>query len=1422
MLKNRVCACLLVALLLAAMLPVSVAAAGALPSGTPAYEQNTFVGVSPLGTTINLFDYWLTNQTDSDGKNPDDFENRGINQGHALLFGNGMGDDGQPNYGDWNKWTKGKAPRTDIVDSQLDNGYPVLTLNISGTAIDDRKGNESLAYLFDPAIEHNGKAVYEDVQNLLQIDTDGYYSYNSHSNYAVFYEDTNSFLLYNHPGVRWGGAAGQNGQFFPFNAVDAESWNDIDRLYNSHMTSTHDSINHYFGVHMSTRFVQQNNGYIDEDKKKPIEYEFSGDDDVWVFIDGVLVADLGGIHDEASLSINFATGDIRINETLKTQKLGYILGYDGTTLPDETYHTLDFFYLERGNVDSNMSLKYNLVYVPESNIYKIDQNGDPLPGLTFELCKAERQPDGSYAAGDVLAKGTTDADGRIILLDEKNDLLTIQKLIDELNNPDLTNETTALILRETDSPDDRYRSSGDLELYFYQSQLDSPPFLLSKNHWQTGAHAVARLTATTEENIKYKSGEAEFEATFNPENHLMFAVVFKKVGKEWRPISGSPATGWTVAADDSWGSIQKANLYRFVLSSSGSYTAMIDELPGDVKKYVEAGGAEDSYRIRYYFSKQNVLEAINGNNTFEITSDMNRVAAVNLYVPNISNDLTVQKLDQNGNLITNDDATFELRPASPDGTYNPSAAAVQTLDTSEGKATFTAIPNGTYYLVETAAPDGYTANATPVKVIVNDTGVYANAGTAGDGISVERGVGRLVNSMAQFASKDTVDTTLNQIVAKFYTTEKVPNEDFQWREIKDTDDGPAFSPVGDVDYHPAYSVTENSPPEWYLFETAPGSVATTPVGMHLAHLADHSGGRCNGLYQTTVTLKDGGQGITAQETDTGWSALLVEQCKLHTRDNGTPHTDLTGDNLTDLTALFTGDVTVKVKNDRIVGNLAVQKTVAGNAGEIDREWEFTIELENADGTALSGSFPYKGGSIVTGVDQPPDDTLTFNSDGKATISLKHGQKITIEGIPANVTYTVTEDEADGYETTPDGGTTSGKIEANKTAMAAFTNTKSVYQRLTVEKTVEGADGDKEKAWEFTIELKNADGMALNGNFPYKGGSIVTGVTPPTGGTLTFGNDGKATIRLKHGQKITIENIPVNVTYTVTETEADDDGYVTAPDGTISGTIEAGKDATASFTNSKTILRGGLTVTKTVAGNAGDKDRKWNFTVTLSDTSISGTYDGMSFKDGVATFTLKHGEQKTARGLPAGIDYFVSEAEASQDGYTTRATGASGQIPAEGTATAAFTNMKSIPRGNLSVSKTVSGSNPPSKTAFGFTVILSDRTVDGRFGEMTFRSGVAEFTLRHGETVTASGLPAGVGYLVQEEANEAYTVSSEGAEGLIEPDGTATARFVNRRVVLPPKTGDDSHTELWFMLMAFSLCCAAFLIGHQKRGGRTGR
>ena len=77
---------------------------------------------------------------------------------------------------------------------------------------------------------------------------------------------------------------------------------------------------------------------------------------------------------------------------------------------------------------------------------------------------------------------------------------------------------------------------------------------------------MARLTVTTNETITYDNKSTAFD----PENNLMFAVVFKKVGNEWRPISGSPATGWNIEADGSWESIRKANLYPFMLPAAAA------------------------------------------------------------------------------------------------------------------------------------------------------------------------------------------------------------------------------------------------------------------------------------------------------------------------------------------------------------------------------------------------------------------------------------------------------------------------------------------------------------------------------------------------------------------------------------------------------------------------------------------------------------------------------------------------------------------------------------------------------------------------------------------------------------------------------------------------------------------------------------
>lgn len=103
--------------------------------------------------------------------------------------------------------------------------------------------------------------------------------------------------------------------------------------------------------------------------------------------------------------------------------------------------------------------------------------------------------------------------------------------------------------------------------------------------------------------------------------------------------------------------------------------------------------------------------------------------------------------------------------------------------------------------------------------------------------------------------------------------------------------------------------------------------------------------------------------------------------------------------------------------------------------------------------------------------------------------------------------------------------------------------------------------------------------------------------------------------------------------------------------------------------------GNLTVSKTVLGNAADYSRSFGFTVTPSDTSVNGTYGDMTFTDGVAVFSLKHGEHKTALGLPAGLTYRVSEKEANRNGYVTKTSGADGSIRADETVSAAFVNSK---------------------------------------------------------------------------------------------------------------------------------------------------
>lgn len=313
--------------------------------------------VSPAHVTFNLFDYWVDAQNSRYNQNWD--VQKGINQGHPFLFS-----DGAEGRGPWNVWTGnpkhynaahpeetryGVYPG--IVNQSLQNGYPTLALEddypqkgqptfITNNHLQD-KLTESLAYLFDPDVSNDYKAVYENVQGLVKYDGNGGYVYNSHQNYAAFQKSDSGTLgtngepsagyfdVYDNWGLTSGGSP--NGQFFPFDGADEVFATDTNGNYqvgddgklvpkgNVALDGNTTTLNHYMGLTMETVFLQPENGKIDA--STPMSFSFSGDDDVWIFIDGVLVSDLGGIHDECFTIIDFEQGMVYTGLTPMVQNV---------------------------------------------------------------------------------------------------------------------------------------------------------------------------------------------------------------------------------------------------------------------------------------------------------------------------------------------------------------------------------------------------------------------------------------------------------------------------------------------------------------------------------------------------------------------------------------------------------------------------------------------------------------------------------------------------------------------------------------------------------------------------------------------------------------------------------------------------------------------------------------------------------------------------------------------------------------------------------------------------------------------------------------------------------------------------------------------------------------------------------------------
>lgn len=987
------------------------------------YPYQEIESVNHPNSVINLFDYWTSYENDIDVKVNN--ITGGVNENHALKFTH----EGSQfkNIGSVNTWTGGTQPYQGIVKNTLVDGYPVLSgdPDIFEDAMQEYLGTgsttESLKYLFDPNQKASYKKSYRNVNGLLQLDKDGYYYYNSQKNYTTYDSETNTLLLYNNWGIYAGGTS-PDGQFFPFNSLDETD-----------ATSTDSNINHYFGFTLFNRFLQSYDGWTNATHTTPTVFEFAGDDDVWIFIDNVLVADLGGIHDRASVDINFATGEVKINGKISTIKEAYekagmvdTTDWEGNTFANNTVHTLKFFYLERGNVDSNLELKYNLSDIPDTSIYKVDQYGEDIEGATFAVYKTNE----NYLYEVDNQNRFIDLEENTYEIDEKTGIITLStgetitpKYIGQTNKQGemiFTDEDelpysitelekifgTKFILREIAVPEGYRKTIDEIHLYIVKGAI------LCDNTYASGvwSSTTALIKAPSVLELEEKGTTEYFNFDNNKINGTLFAVILKRVSDEgsdpydsqgtWNPIYGNDISGYTTVPikEDLVTSVieaaNKANEFGnsiFGISQTGALQVELENMPGNILNYyymMQQLGKETSnseYTIAYYWTLSN-LENATKENTYRVKEnnsqygDFEITFGATIEIPNILNRLFVQKINEkneliNGatfalyNVIEDDDKIYYLTtnnekaildPTSQkayinnqEGTYeitytgdvnikianetytiSPATNALgrkitcQTLSIAEennetgenGTCSMTNLLDGTYYLKEIHAPDGYKINNAETMVLVDDQTIYVNAGTTTDGVSVARGIGYVVPTLNQFTSENNMDNTLTWL----YTVLKINTENINTFTLNETN--------------------------WNYAQNRTGTMVEEIIeAMHTYLKYNPSSDSSIFEYTVNEDVVDKEQNMKEVRlyTDTGWSILEVYQDTSYGEQNlleGTSYTKLDANE--NIANVFSQSIYVQITDEKIPVKEENENVVNPNTKDIIIEifFAFIISL----------------------------------------------------------------------------------------------------------------------------------------------------------------------------------------------------------------------------------------------------------------------------------------------------------------------------------------------------------------------------------------------------------------------------------------------------------------------------------------------
>lgn len=291
-------------------------------------------------------------------------------------------------YAKWNYWGAnvknagytGNYICSGLVEESLDTSNNIVFTN-----------TDPGLFRSDDTTNNYGKKIYTNVGLPFQYNkTTNYYTFNSNKMSAHFTGEAKS-----NTDLTYAATPQTITDLSVQGKSDKASWLPFDEGSSAEM----DTATYHFGMQAVIPFSMTANGRMNaaNDSSEAIKFDFSGDDDVWVFVDGKLVLDIGGIHNEMAGTMNFATNKWTVLQSTDNTSSGTVgdmngqemtgklfnengkkgaLGTDRETFAATTSHTLTVFYLERGAGASNCKIRFNLPMEDSVSVKKLVSDTD--------------------------------------------------------------------------------------------------------------------------------------------------------------------------------------------------------------------------------------------------------------------------------------------------------------------------------------------------------------------------------------------------------------------------------------------------------------------------------------------------------------------------------------------------------------------------------------------------------------------------------------------------------------------------------------------------------------------------------------------------------------------------------------------------------------------------------------------------------------------------------------------------------------------------------------------------------------------------------------------------------------------------------------------------------------------------------------